>query len=163
MLMSNWLLRPLIWFFKNSFQHRTNDAKVTAHLTSCSWHQTTKPLILFFLILFMPFSQFGKENKLFIGCPKQFFFPICASEKFVFFFNCSNWETENLWKWLGKTRLVVWCFDVMNKIIHCKCLYSNYSHGIVKTNQNYKQLLIELNTYNYGNRGCGIFKGGIQN
>ena len=30
---------------------------------------------------------------------------------------------------------------------HCKCLYSNYSHGIVKTNQNYKQLLIELNTY----------------
>ena len=32
-------------------------------------------------------------------------------------------------------------------LLHCKCLYSNYSHGIVKTNQNYKQLLIELNTY----------------
>ena len=36
---------------------------------------------------------------------------------------------------------------LIKSLLHCKCLYSNYSHGIVKTNQNYKQLLIELNTY----------------
>ena len=47
-------------------------------------------------------------------------------------------QNSRSWRWLSNT---------VFPRIHCKCLYSNYGHGIVKTNQNYKQLLIELNTY----------------
>ena len=39
------------------------------------------------------------------------FFSVWTKEKMVFFFNCLNWKK------LGKTRLVVWWFDVTNKIL----------------------------------------------
>jgi hypothetical protein len=51
------------------------------------------------------------ENKLFTG-PKQVFPHFYTNEKFVFFFNCSNWE-----KFVGKTgenkirALEVWCHE----------------------------------------------------
>ena len=35
------------------------------------------------------------------------------------------------------------CFILSWNGVHCKCSYSNYSHSIIKTNQNYAQLLIK--------------------
>ena len=34
-------------------------------------------------------------------------------------------------------------FSIYHHHPHCKCLYSNYSHSIIKTNQNYAQLPIK--------------------
>ena len=56
-----------------------------------------------------------KENKLFIG-PKQVFFLSFGPMKSLFSFPTAKTE-KNLWKKLEKTRLVVWWFDVTNKII----------------------------------------------
>ena len=41
-------------------------------------------------------------------------------KKFVFFFNCSNWE--NSWRKLWKTRFVVWWFDPMSSLFILRCL-----------------------------------------
>ena len=65
------------------------------------------------------FSQFfsvlavEKENKLFVGTKQVFLIFEPKKSSFVF----STAQTEKIsWKKLGKTRLVVWWFDVTNKV-----------------------------------------------
>ena len=76
---------------------------------SNSWHQTTKPPILLspiFPQIFLNLSSWRRKQT-FIGL-KQVFPQFWTNEKFLFFFNCSNWER------LGKKILfflVVWCHE----------------------------------------------------
>jgi c-di-AMP phosphodiesterase-like protein len=71
-------------------------------------HQTTNFFHKFFSVLAVE-----KEKKLFYWSKKSFFSQFWTNKKIVFCFNCSNWE--KFVKKLGKTRLVVWWFDVTNK------------------------------------------------
>ena len=83
---------------------------------SCWCHQTTKPQILFSPIFFYAFFSawaVEKENKLLLV--QNRFFLNCGLMKSSFSFSSGQTE-NNLWKKLGKTRFVVWWFDVTNKI-----------------------------------------------
>jgi hypothetical protein len=53
------------------------------------------------------------------------FFLCFGPSKSLFSFSTAKTE-KNSWKKLGKTKLVVWCFDVTNKIVHSKILELKY-------------------------------------
>ena len=81
-------------------------------------HQTTNIVSPNFFPEIFSVLAVEKENKLFIG-PKQFFFFSFGPIKSLFSFSTAKTE-KNLWKKLGKTRLIVWWFDVTNKITDLK-------------------------------------------
>ena len=66
-----------------------------AQLLINSWHQTTKPRILFSDFFPRNFLSWAveEENKLFIGPKLRKKNLFWTNKKFVFFFNCYNWET----------------------------------------------------------------------
>ena len=88
-------------------------------LISCSWHQTTKPRILFSPI-FSQFKRLKQKTNFYLvqKWEKNCFGPIKSLVSF------STAQTEkNSWQKLGETRFVVWWFDVTNKIyIFCQFL-----------------------------------------
>ena len=72
-------------------------------------HQTTNLVFPNFFHEFFSVLAVEKENKFFIGPKKWVFFQFWTNEKFVFFFNCSNWE--KLVEIIGENKiggLVVW-------------------------------------------------------
>ena len=76
-------------------------------------HQTTNLVFPNYFQEFFSVWTVEKENKLFIG-PKLRKNLFWTNKKLSSF---STAKTEkNSWKKLGKTRLVVWWFDIMNKI-----------------------------------------------
>ena len=90
-------------------------------IISCSWHQTTKPRILFYPIFSANFSQLKqfKKKRTFNWSKNEKKNLFWTNKKFVFFFNYPNWE--NSWK-----KIVVWWLDVKNKI-HNKITVPNFS------------------------------------
>ena len=88
-------------------------------LVSCSWYQSTKQPILFFPIFSTNFSQLEQLKRIanfFIG-PKQIFFSLSFGPmKSLFSFSTAKNEKRS-WKKLGKTRFVVWWFDVTNWLL----------------------------------------------
>ena len=85
-------------------------------IISCSWHQTTKQPILFSPIFSTNFSQLEqlKKKTNFLLVQNRFFLGL-GQMKSLFSFSSTQTE-KNSWKKLGKTRFVVWWFDVTNKI-----------------------------------------------
>ena len=84
---------------------------------SCSWHQTTKPRILFSPIFSTKFSQLEQlEKKSNILLVQNRSFLSFGPMKSLFSFSSGQSE-NNSRKKLGKTKFVVWWFDVTNKIV----------------------------------------------
>ena len=107
--LTSWKRKQTFYWSKTDFSSVLDQWKV------CFLFQLFKQPILFPPIFSRNFSQFDyileKWNKLFIG-PIHIFPQFWTNEKFVFFFNCSNWE-----KFVGKIGenkigcLVVWCHE----------------------------------------------------
>jgi len=86
------------------------------YLAVTSIHQSTNLVLPNFILEFFSVLTVEKEKKKIIGS-KKVFFECWTDEKFIFFFNCSNWEkfveekfVEEKW---GKQN---WWFDVTKKI-----------------------------------------------
>ena len=70
---------------------------------------------------FFPRMSSWKENEFFIG-PKLRKKTCLGPQKCLFSLSTTQAE-KNSWKKLGKTRLVVWWFDVTNKIVTGKWIF----------------------------------------
>jgi hypothetical protein len=90
------------------------------YLISCSLHQTTKPQILFSSIFSANFCQLDqlKKKTNFLLVQNRFFLKF-GPMKSLFSFSSPQTEKTS-WKKLGKTRFMVWWFDVTNKILLLK-------------------------------------------
>ena len=84
-------------------------------LIFCSWHQTTKPRILFSANSTNIFQLEQLKKKTNFLLVQNRLFLSFGPMKSLFSFSTAQTE-KILWKKLGKTRLVVWWFDVTNKI-----------------------------------------------
>ena len=92
-------------------QRKTNILFVTSN------RQTTNLVFPNFFHEFFSVWEDEKENKLFIG-PKMRKKTCFGPIKSLFSFSTVQAE-KNSWKKLGETKLVVWWFDVRNKIQSC--------------------------------------------
>ena len=91
---------------------RTVKWNVTCILFVTSNHKSCFPQ--FFPRVFLILSSWKRKQSDYWS--KTVFILICWPIKFVFFFNCLNWE--KFVEKFGKIRFVVWWFDVTNKILN---------------------------------------------
>ena len=93
-------------------------------LISCSSHQTTKQPILFPPIFSTNFSQLSSWKTFHWSKTEKK--TLLVQIKSLFSFSTEKTE-KNSWKKIGKTRLVVWWFDVTNNILETHTFIGTYS------------------------------------